>query len=1398
MAAENGHVPQAIQSANAFEKLHGVGNYNTWKFQMKMSLVLEGLWKCVEGTDTDSTKDERALARICLGIKSCCIQHVRSANKSKQAWDALRSVFEDKGLYRRVLLLRQLHRANYTDYNSMNEYIEGVMTLVQQLADIGRVIEDKEVAEILLSGLPQEYDVLVSSLESLSSLEALTSEMVRARLLQEHFRRANNGNNNENKHDMVFMSTKRNIVCSYCKKTGHVKAKCFKFKREKAASKSPHKTETSTLFVSASAFATLHSSHIWIVDSGCTSHMCKDKEMFLNLDTNFKTFVTVANNDQLKCMGIGTVKLKFKNDSKTIKNVMYVPGLSANLLSVSCLTKNKRKVVFDNSKCHIYDVAGNLLTSATFINGIYRLECVPNVLCSQVSSNVLHLNKEQCSSVQSAQMELWHRRLGHLSLQGMCALRDGLAVGIDFQCDSGHLQDCIPCIEGKQTVKSFPKGQAKRAEQLLELIHSDVCGPMSQSSWGGARYLVTFTDDFSRKTFGYLMTQKNEVMECFINFKNLVEKQTGFVVKCLRSDNGTEYINKNFEKYLSQHGIIHQTTIPYSPQQNGVSERLNRTIIEKARCMLSEAGLEKRYWGEAVMTGIYLKNRSPTAALSGTIPEQVWTGSKVDLSHLRVFGCKVFSLIPDCHRQKLDSKSKQYIFVGYCQDSKGYRLVDPLFPKKIIKSRNVHFIEMNNNNIAKINDNNILNLNKDNISNMNNNGILNSNENNVSNMNNIILNYNNSNNISDTNNLELFDLETYNNNNMQNDNFTSVTDNLSVTAGDVATVEPSTGFEAPSQNVASSEKSASNNEQVASSEKSLRQGEQCFSPQSPDFKYQSCSDIDDDESPDELVAPQRSVRSTRGIPPKRFGDYEVDFSLLCQSYVLDEPQSYEDAINSPQKDEWLEAMKCEYNSLIENGVWMLVERPLNKNIIKTKWVFKVKQDTSGNFDKYKARLVARGFTQRPGVDYNQTFSPVVRHSTMRILFSIANDLDMDIDHIDVTTAFLNGKLNEEIYMEQPQGFKHNNKVCLLQKSIYGLKQASRVWNETVHNLLTKHGYRQTKCEPCVYIKRTNYKKLTILALYVDDFFIFSNCCKEKSYIINILSNNFNIKNLGPIKNCLGMSVHRDRTKGTILLRQSEYIKKLLSRFGMLDANGVSTPMQVNEKFENCDSNNSECDLKYRELVGSLMYLNVCTRPDISYCCSLLSQFNNSFNKSHWLAAKRVIRYLKGTIDHGLLFMKNNKNPDLEAFADADWANDPNDRKSFSGFVIKLGGNTISWESRKQRCVAMSSTEAEYLSMSNSCKDILFIRNLLFELTGKYFKCELRNDNQSAIKMLSTKDCHKRTKHIDVRYHFIKDLISKNYINVTYLPTSMMVADVLTKPLSGTKHKNFMSQLNVMM
>lgn len=1356
------------------EKLEGVSNYNSWKFQMKMILTLEGLWKYVDGVnDGDTSLDQRALARICLSVKATCHQHVRHCTKAKDAWVKLASTFEDKGLYRRVLLLRKLHRIDYTQYSSMTDYVDGIMTLVQQLADIGKTIDDAEVAELLLSGLPQEFDALVSNLETACITNSLSSELVRSRLIQEEYRKNNFTENVDTAYVSKNKVNKSKIICHYCKKSGHIKSKCFKLK--KVMANPEEKSLVAAAFVAKSQ-------DDWLVDSGCSAHMCNNKDLFSELmDCN--NVISIANDEKLECLGKGTIRINAGNVVRNITNVLYVPKLSHNLLSVSCLTQKGFIVLFNDQGCFIHDKSsensGNPIVCAFKDNGLYRVKfgvCLSSRYSQKVHSSLLCNRQEVQSAKVTAHVpiDLWHKRLGHLSIQGLCTLKNGSATGVLFQTDNVQvLKECVPCLEGKMAAKQFPVGEARRANKILELIHSDVCGPLPESSFGGARYLVTFTDDYTRKTFGYLMKHKTEVMSHFINFKRLVEKQVGLPIKIFRSDGGGEYCNDSFSKFLQQQGIIHQKSIPYCQSQNGVSERLNRTLMEKARCMLQGAGLCGRYWGEAVITAIYLKNRSPTAALSGRTPEEVWTGSKPDLGHLHVFGCIAYSLVPDQKRRKLDPKSKRFLFVGYSETSKGYRLLDPSKPKKIVLSRNVAFIE-----------NKFYNNFSDNDTNNNNECIyfeltgsmdnLNSNNINAPNSSNNDINVlNSSENICD-NNDNLNSINDNGENNSQLGNEQSV---LEGTTGDIMVFsdEYCTGSE---------------DEGVPAVSPVSGVYHECVAP-----AHEASAEGGGDASPPVSVS-RRPVRSTRSRLPVKYNDYETDFSLIAQEFPLAEPQSFEEAVSSPDSHEWRAAMKSEYDSLISNNVWKLVDRPPSENVVKCKWVYKKKYDANGNFDKFKARLVARGFTQRRGIDYNDTYSPVVRHSTLRILFSLANELDLNMDHIDVTTAFLNGDLQETIFMEQPPGFSNidgKDKVCLLSKGIYGLKQASRNWNLKVNNLLSANGYKQSKCEPCVYIKCSD-KDITIIALFVDDFYIFySTKCNE---LLPLLEDNFNIRNLGSLKNCLGMHIERDRAKGIMKVSQSEYIKRLLERFGMENCKIVKTPMPTNCKLVKGETSLCDDQYNYRQLMGCLMYLSVCTRPDISFACSQLSQFNNCFDVTHWQAAKRILRYLAGTINFSLYFHKGGK-LNLTAFADADWANDPTDRRSYTGFVVKLGNNVINWESRKQRCVALSSTEAEYLAITDVCKDICFIRSFLSEIIPNEYHVTIFNDNQSAQKLLQVKEyCHKRTKHIDIRYHFVKDLVQNNSVSVRYLQTDSMVADVLTKPLCTVKHETFIKNMNV--
>lgn len=407
--------------------------------------------------------------------------------------------------------------------------------------------------------------------------------------------------------------------------------------------------------------------------------------------------ILVANNSTMQVHSTGDVTMDINcngtESQVSISNVLHVKDLSSNLLSVSQLCEKGHKVIFMNEGCEIYDRDNFLVATGRHINNMF----------------VLNRSTNRCLfTSQDQQSLLWHRRLGHLNLQDLCKLKS-VVNGIDFKAPR-IVEPCVECLKGKQSRFPFPKS-SNRATSLLELIHSDLCGPMEQPSIGRARYFITFTDDFSRKIFVYFLANKTGIREVFAEFKLMLENQTscnikflqprssrivnekfGNSIKIVRTDNSTEYVNADFENFLKQSGIRFQTTTPHTPQQNGLAERMNRTIVEKARCMLFGSNLDKSFWAEAVATSVYLTNRSPSRGLDGKTPEQIWTSKIPNLSHLKIFGCKAMVHVPKANRRKWDAKSEEYIFVGYCDETKGYRLLHPI-SKKLVKSRDVVFLE---------------------------------------------------------------------------------------------------------------------------------------------------------------------------------------------------------------------------------------------------------------------------------------------------------------------------------------------------------------------------------------------------------------------------------------------------------------------------------------------------------------------------------------------------------------------------------------------------------------------------------------------------------------------------------------------------------------------------------
>lgn len=1271
----------ASNNLPVIEKLKGRENYNTWRFAMKSFLELDDLWSCVNGTDstTDLEKktrrDVKAKSKIILSVDPINYVHIQNADTAKDVWDKLTTTFHDSGLARKVSLIRILISTNLENCESVENYVGKIMSTAQKLNDIQFEISDEWLGTFLLAGLPDEYKPMIMAIES-SGIK-LTADSVKTKLLQE-VKSTKTTNSvalyNKSQHSKKsFNNNNKGPRCFNCNGYGHISKKCTK-KRAQSQHSNGYDNKSSLLSTCSTFMAS--NRNIWYVDSGASAHMSH-----LPLDNLRKSPVneiTVANNQKISVHGIGTCVINVNNTDVTINDVLYVPDLSANLISVGQTIKHGNSVVFDAKGCKIVNEMGSVIATASLTDNIYQLNCT--------SDNGISF------AAKTNKMDLWHRRLGHLNYTYMKNLRCIKDLHI-----SKNLNDkCVVCVKGKQCIQPF-KNVGNRATRFLELIHSDVCGPMETVSLGGARYFVTFIDDFSHKVFVYMLKSKGEVETKFKIFKAFVEQQTGHNIKILRSDNGGEYLSNCFSQFLEQVGIQHQRTVPYTPQQNGLAERMNRTIVEKVRCMLIDSGLGKEFWAEAVATAVYLVNRSPTKFLSHKTPEEIWSKKDLNLEHLKIFGCKAIMHVPKQHRKKLDAKSRECVFVGYSLDTKGYRLYDPISGTTHI-ARDVVFLEQDIVKPCVIEPENFINL-----------DLVGDNPEELPQF--------------EDNALEVGEAE---NVSFQSDNSSTLPDNNSTDSG----------FEAP---------------------------------------------------PVRTEVTENVRRSERQRKPVHMPDFQL-YAVKSSRF---DPVTVVDALNRPDSESWKLAMKAEYNSLLSNQTWDLVEKPKGVNIIKSKWVFKTKTSTDGDV-QYKARLVAKGCAQKPGIDYEETYSPVVRYASVRYLLALSVRYDLHIDQMDAVSAFLQGDLSEDIYMTQPESFEESDQVCRLRKTIYGLKQASRAWNKKLHSSLLQVGLKDSKTDPCVYF-RVSDKNMTFVAVYVDDLLIFSNDQTFKNKLKRDLSSEFKMKDMGEAKHCLGFEIKRDFKNGTLRINQSKYINEILCRFNMSECNPVSTPLDTNQKLtaemspKNPVEQREMRDIPYQQAVGSLLYAAHGTRPDIAFAVSLVSRFNNNPGKPHWNAVKRIFRYLKGTNSFELEFSKD-ANKGVFGYCDADWAGDIDSRRSMTGYIFKFQGGPITWGTKKQATVALSTAEAEYMALSMATQDAMWLRSL-----NKEFKMEKLTpttifcDNKSAIDLAHTTIHHSRSKHIDIRHHYVREKIASGDIELQYIDTGNMTADILTKGLVKGNH-----------
>ena len=600
---------------------------------------------------------------------------------------------------------------------------------------------------------------------------------------------------------------------------------------------------------------------------------------------------------------------------------------------------------------------------------------------------------------------------------------------------------------------------------------------MKTKTLGGALYFVTFIDDCSRKLWVYVLKTKDQVLGVFKQFQASVERETGKKLKCIRTDNGGEYCGP-FDEYCKHQGIRHQKTPPKTPQLNGLAERMNRTLMERVRCLLSEAKLPNSFWGEALLTAAHVINLSPAVALQSDVPNSVWYGKDVSCDHLRVFGCKAFVHVPKDERSKLDAKTRQCIFIGYGLDEFGYRLYDPI-EKKLVRSRDIIFMENQT--------------------------------------------------IEDIDKAEK----------VESSSFGGIVHHDEVPHTSVHDVVGFDNHGDAQNHVSNQHVDVDNNNDIV---------------------------IDDPvahEVVDESNIPLR--RSTRQrFPSSRYSPNE--YVLLTDG---GEPECYEEAMEDEHKNQWIEAMQDEMKSLHENHTYELVKLPKGMRALKNKWVFKVKVEEHNLKPRYKARLVVKGFGQRKGIDFDEIFSPVVKISSIRTVLGLAASLNLEIEQMDVKTAFLHGDLEEEIYMEQPEGFKVDGKencVCKLKKSLYGLKQAPRQWYKKFEYVMGEQGYKKTSSDHCVFVQKFSDNDFIILLLYVDDMLIVGKNTSKIDELKKELCKSFSMKDLGHAKQILGMRITRLRDKRKIYLSQKKYIERVLERFNMKNAKPVSIPLAGHMKL----------------------------------------------------------------------------------------------------------------------------------------------------------------------------------------------------------------------------------------
>lgn len=1364
---------KGVKSAPELNK----NTYTKWSKLFEMCLFGLNVQKYIEGvipelnmklTPMQNEADHTAALITDNNIKAAILQLVpdevyhiiESYPTSRDMWIGIKTYFQPQSSAAVDALLEDFWGFSMSEGTDVDEYANGLTRLQSQIASLDASKRPSSLTKKnrLLKHFETEangfYGGTVSFLKlnhtvNFAETVNVMRESQRNYLKQNEMAIANLAKVGNNSPDENKKS------CAYCGRKNHIRDSCFEWldtvEGSKWAAKNPSKAskamklksmygrnkkidkkieeEGAWVFEQDYAFYSGPKSADVIFDTGATRHIFHDKSLFTSISP-IKKSVQSASGHFASVLGIGSVSFKVyelngHNVSKTItlKDVWYLPSCTRNLVSGSQLISKGYQLKTNKYGIGIYSSENYSLATARQVNGLFCFNTIPPN-APPPSFHPKNLDTALTSHAEKENItDLIHHRFAHI---GPSIIKKINSSTLDLQItneenktksftDANSLTKCHTCNSCKQ-VEKINRGPIPRALNSLDLVHSDIWGKCRINGIFGSCYFVSFTDDASRESKIYLLKSTKDVADKFQEYKLEKELQTGLKIKALRFDGGAEYKKIKFD------GIVRQISAPYTQHQNGVSERLNRTLVTMARCMLHHAGLPLRFWDSAIIAACYIRNRLPLLDENKT-PSEFISGSIPIVSHMKVWGCICYVLInkSNPNRYKLSPTSIKGIFIGYCESSTQYRVYIPTKngSNKIIVSANVRFHE-----------NDFWDWTK-------------------------------------SSGEQFGELEIHSDD-VPADNFDKDDTNLSPISDSDSDSDSNSDTDDPSNDIL--ETSSNANPEIEN---------QPPKPSEP-VEYSSNKNITESQ------APRRSNRIRTTIPPRSAWQPQIHYV----NEKISIPQSYQEAVTGPNKVQWESAIHQELDSLSQKRVFTpIIHVPHGRRPIGSRWVFSVKSD-----GRFKARLVAQGFSQIYGVDYFDTYSPTLHMDSLRILLAVAAFNDWEVHQIDVKTAYLEGELTEDIFMRTPEGLKNTSKFVKINKSLYGLKQSGKAWYEKLNEKLVLFDFQKSVSDPCIYI---HTKKNITIGVYVDDLIICGLMLADVTEIKNQLSLSFPIKDLGLIDTVIGWKVTRDRPNRALSISQSEYILGKIDAIGLSDAKEYYSPLDGYSAILPAEDGEQQADNSaYPSAIGSLGYASNSTRPDICFATSQLARFNSSPVLRHWKGVCRVYRYLKATHNFQITYKfgppssEINKEMMAVIFSDSDFASDISTRRSVSGYVAMLGGGPICWQSKRQKSVATSTTEAEYIALFEASKQSIWIRRLLTELkvANKLIGDDgmrILTDNQSSLALVRGTNSTK-AKHIDVAYHFARDCVQNNTIKVDYIPTNEMLADILTKPLVQAK------------